>query len=164
MITIRQIQVAYDQLQDRLLVRIATPADEEYRVWISRRFLLRLWPHLAKLLGAPTMPVAASGPPAEPGSFEQPFRDEQATYPLGLSPLLASEIKLDALTDGGQRVTFREGRERTFQVALTPELLQAFCTMLRAAADTADWNLTLDYAADMPLPQLPAAVGPSRLH
>jgi tRNA 5-methylaminomethyl-2-thiouridine biosynthesis bifunctional protein len=42
---IRQLQVACDHLQDRLLLRVATQADEEYRIWLTRRFLRDLWPH-----------------------------------------------------------------------------------------------------------------------
>ena len=47
---IRQLQVACDHLQDRLLLRVATQADEEVRIWLTRRFLRDLWPHLAYTL------------------------------------------------------------------------------------------------------------------
>ncbi len=39
---IRQIQVARDALQDRLTLRISSQADEEFRVWLTRRFLREL--------------------------------------------------------------------------------------------------------------------------
>ena len=150
---IRQLQVAHDALQDRLLLRIATQADEEIRIWLTRRFLRELWPHLAKLLGAvnaPGTPLAAGATPGEPPSFEKPFRDEQATYPLGSTPLLTSEIKVDQQGDGACQMIFREGRERSFQLGLTPDLLQAFCAMLRAGAEQAQWGLNLDYAEREP--------------
>ena len=146
---IRQLQVACDNLQDRLLLRVATQANEEYRIWLTRRFLRDLWPHLAGLLGQPAAPLAAVGEsgPAEQASFEQPFADDKATYPLGSTPLLTSELKADSLSDGSFNLTFREGRERSFQLGLTPELLQMLCAMLRAAAEQAQWNLLLDYQA-----------------
>lgn len=146
---IRQLQIAHDALQDRLILRVSTQADEEFRVWLTRRFLRELWPHLTKLLVQPqnSIPLApgAEAMPALP-SFEQPFLDDKATYPLGSNPLLTSEIKVDTLADGSFHLTFREGRERSFDLGLTPDLLQALCAMLRAAADQAQWSLDMAYA------------------
>jgi len=162
---IRQLQVACDHLQDRLLLRVATQADEEVRIWLTRRFLRDLWPHLAGLLGqqpAP-LPVVADAAPAGAPSFEQAFRDDKATYPLGATPLLTSEIKFDTLSDGSFNLTFREGRERSFLLPLTPDLLQMLCAMLRAGAEQAQWNLSLDYAAPATVTPSPGKP-PSRLH
>ena len=162
---IRQLQIANDHLQDRLILRVATSADEEYRIWFTRRFLRELWPHLAGLIGNQAAPVALAGemPPAEAASFEQAFADENATYPLGSTPLLTNEVKCDTLSDGSFNLTFREGRERSFQLALTPDLLQALCAMLRAGAEHAQWNLALDYAPTAASPP-PATGHHSRLH
>lgn len=147
---IRQLQIAHDALQDRLILRVATQEDEEFRLWLTRHFLRELWPRLLPLLGKLQPAIVQSPHDAGPNkapSFDQPFRDEQATYPLGANPLLISEIKVDAQDDGSCHVTFREGRERSFQLGLTPELLQALCAMLRAAAEQAQWGLGLDYVA-----------------
>ena len=59
--------------------------------------------------------------------------------------MLSSEVKVDTLSDGSFNLTFREGRERSFQLSLNAELLQTLCAMLRAAAEHAQWNLALDY-------------------
>jgi hypothetical protein len=150
---VRQLQIAHDALQDRLVLRVATQADEEFRVWLTRRFLSELWPHLAKLLGHAhsNAPLAADVDAIPtPPSFEQAFQDDKATYPLGSNPLLTSEIKVDTLADGSLHLTFREGRERSFELGLTPDLLQALCSMLRAAAEQAHWGLDLDYAVPDP--------------
>lgn len=170
---IRQLQVACDHLQDRLLLRVATQADEEVRIWLTRRFLRDLWPHLAGLLDqqpAPLAPLAAAtdalpaeAPPIEAPSFEQAFRDDKATYPLGATPLLTSEIKFDTMSDGSFNLTFREGRERSFLLPLTPDLLQMLCAMLRAGAEQAQWNLALDYAEPAAVTPTPGK-HPSRLH
>ena len=162
---IRQLQIANDHLQDRLILRVATQADEEYRIWFTRRFLRELWPHLAGLIDkqATPQPVVGEIPPAEATSFEQPFVDQNATYPLGSTPLLTNEVKFDTLSDGTFNLTFREGRERSFLLGLTPDLLQALCAMLRAGAEHAQWDLRLDYAAT-PASPTPATGQHSRLH
>lgn len=147
---IRQLQISHDTLQDRLVLRVATQADEEFRVWLTRRFLRELWPHLTRLLASAgsAVPLATDIQPIPaPPSFAQAFQEDKATYPLGSTPLLTSEIKVDTLSDSNYQLTFREGRERSFELRLTPDMLQAFCAMLRAAAEQAQWSLELDYTA-----------------
>ena len=161
---IRQLQVACDQVQDRLLLRISTQEDEEYRIWLTRRFLRELWPHLSRLAGkqAVATPIVGEVPADDAANFDQPFSEENATFPLGSIPLLSSELKVDTLSDGTFNLSFREGRERSFQLAMNVELLQTLCTMLRAGAEHAQWNLTLD---DAPVPaSTTPAIDLSRLH
>ena len=149
---IRQLQIANDHVQDRPLLRVATQADEEYRIWLTRRFLREIWPHLAGMLGEQmaAQPIAADMSPNEAPSFEQPFRDDTATYPLGSTPLLTNEIKVESLSDGTFNLIFREGRERSFQLSLNLDLLQALCAMMRAGAEHAQWDLGLDYTPVAP--------------
>lgn len=148
---IRQIQVASDAVQDRLTLRVATQANEEFRVWITRRYLRELWPHLVTMLSghlAARPQAPAEKPAAEPSSsFEQPFKEDNPLFPLGATPLLASEATLTAAGDGIARLIFREGRERSFTLNLNGELMQALCAMLRKSADQAGWALALDYAS-----------------
>lgn len=152
---IHQIQVASDSIQDRLLLRIATQANEEFRIFITRRFLRELWPHLAAMLAGHLHQQPAIAPSADaplPADFSQPFATDNPLYPLGATPLLASEATLDASGEGNARLTLREARERHLMLNLNGELLQALCAMLRAASEQAGWNLTLDY---QPLAQRP---------
>lgn len=150
---IRQIQVARDALQDRLTLRISSQADEEFRVWLTRRFLRELWPHLTALLSGHLAPrpqaateTTTSPAATEPqASFDKPFQEDKATYPLGMSPLLASEVKLSPVSDGIVQITFREGWERSFNLSLNAEMLQALCAMLRNTAKQSAWDLVLDY-------------------
>ncbi len=145
---IRQLQVACDQLQDRLLLRISTQDDEEYRIWLTRRFLRELWPHLSRLAGkqSAATPIVGDLPGDDAVNFDELFSDQNATFPLGSTPLLSSEVKVDTLSDGTFNLSFREGRERSFQLALDGDLLQTLCAMLRAGAEHAQWNLGLDDA------------------
>lgn len=164
---IRQLQVARDAVQDRLTLRIATQANEEIRVWFTRRFLRELWPYMTAMLSghlaARPQAAVADAEPAAP-SFEQPFRDDNPLYPLGANPLLASEATLQAAGDGVATLTLREGRERSVNLSLTADLLQALCAMLRASAEQSGWDLALDYVAASP-DALPAGGSkPSILH
>lgn len=162
---IRQLQVACDQVQDRLLLRISSQDDEEYRIWLTRRFLRELWPHLSRLAGKQVVatPIVGENPADEAVNFDQAFSEENATFPLGSTPLLSSELKVDTLSDGTFNLTFREGRERSFQLAVNADLLHTLCAMLRAGAEHAQWNLALD-GAPVTASTAPRSEHLSRLH
>lgn len=152
--SIRQLQVATDAIQDRLILRVGTSANEEIRIYITRRFLREIWPHLTGMLhghlaATPGLPGIAAQD-AEATCFEQAFVEDNPTYPLGAAPLLASEAAVEATGGGKARLVLREGRERSFNLHLTAELLQALCAMLRAANEQARWDLPLSYDAPLP--------------
>ena len=179
--SVRQIQVANDSVQDRLILRIGTSANEEIRVFFTRRFLRDIWPHLAGMLTGHL--AASSFVPEEPNSefgsesdsesgsesaseaaeqsgtqstrFDQAFQNDNPTYPLGAKPLLATEAILEASGEGSASLTLREGRERSFKLSLNDELLQALCAMLRAANEHAGWDLSLDYTPPASIARLP---------
>ncbi|MGE5470265.1 MAG: hypothetical protein ACM3X0_05650 [Bacteroidota bacterium] len=162
---IRQLQVATDSVQDRLVLRVATEANEEFRVFFTRRFLREVWPHLSRLLARQLAAASAVGGEKtagdEPASFEQAFKEDHPFYPLGATPLLASEASFEQASDEMTRLILREGRERSFSLNLTAELLQALCSMLRAASEQAKWDLGLNY--ETPSATSPAP-GKSLLH
>lgn len=154
---IRQLQVATEAIQDRLVLRLGTSANEEIRIYITRRFLRELWPHLTGMLHGHL--AAPQGLPRQPGlpvasgedtSFDQPFVEDNPTYPLGATPLLASEAVVEATGEGQARLILREGRERSFNLHLSADLLHALCAMLRTANEQARWDLALAYDAPLP--------------
>lgn len=148
LMSVRQLQVASDSVQDRLILRIATDSNEEIRIFLTRRFLREIWPHLSRLLASQMAHATASADNVsdhDPASFEQAFKEDNPTYPLGTMPLLASEVTFESSTEDFTRLIFREGRERSYSLALSGELLQALCSMLRAASEQAKWDLGLNY-------------------
>jgi hypothetical protein len=175
--SVRQIQVANDSVQDRLILRIGTSTNEEIRVFFTRRFLRDLWPHLAAMLtghlaatnldtGEPNSASGnessstADGEDSEQSStqstrFDQAFQNDNPTYPLGAKPLLATEAILEANGEGSATLTLREGRERSFKLSLNVELLQALCAMLRAANEHAGWDLSLDHTPPVSIARPP---------
>ena len=156
---IRQLQIQNENIQDRLLLRIATPANEEMRVHVTRRFLRELWPHLVTTLEghlASRPSLADEAVPqatGETATFSEPYQANQPTLPLGASPILASEANLVAAGPGLAQLTLREGRERSVALTLNSDLMRAFCSMLRAGADKARWDLELPWEAPSSSPQ-----------
>lgn len=146
---INQLQVATDNVQDRLLLRVATQDNEEYRIFFTRRFLRELWPHFTTMLAGhlklhTIMPPEPDAAINDQSIFAQAFHESNPSYPLGSNPLLVSEATLEPAGDGLARLVLREGRERSFDLDLSAEMLQALCSMLRAASEQAQWNIALD--------------------
>lgn len=163
---VQQLQVVFEAIQDRLLLRVSTKTQEEIRVHITRRFLRELWPAMTAMLfghlgSHPAAP--ASGEPASAGNFEHPYQNDNPILPLGSNPLLPAEAKLEPAGAGVCKLTLREPRERSFSVNLNADLLQALCSMLRATSRTAGWDLDLDYGVP-PGAAVASAGGKTRLH
>lgn len=164
---IRQIQVSYDPLSDRLLLRLATATREEFRVHVTRRFLRGLWPQLMRALERELAGAPAPSPDAgaeRSGSFDQPYAGDADRYPLGLAPVLATEVMIEPTGERKCNIVLREPKERSVSFVVDRELMQALCSMLRAGSRSAEWGLTLDYASAGPAAARPPASGSYTLH
>ena len=171
---IAQLQVAFDPRADRLLMRIASQANEEFRVALTRRLVKALWPHLQRMLEShlavtspaespAAQPDTTSQPaePAEPpqpneasaagaGTYSEPFDDSKLTHPLGNEPVLAMESRLQPRKGPICRVMLGEVRARQVTFDCDRELMLALCAMIRATVEKAEWNLDLDALAKPP--------------
>src|SRR5574343_769635 len=112
---LRQLQVGTDSIQDRLLLRFSTAQNEEFRVWLTRRFLRQIWSSMLQMserLGPLPSSIQNGGDetglPSGTGTFEPNFIEEDPIYPLGRIPVLASEAKLDLLDKRNFRLTLSE--------------------------------------------------------
>ena len=157
--SIHQLQVSFDAIQDRLVLRVSTTASEEIRAHLTRRFVREIWPHLTRVLSGHLGGTAprGEGPAADQtrksdGTFSEPFKDDKLTRPLGSTPLLVAECQIEAPAAGRCRLTLREPRERSLVLELDRSLMEIFCSMLRAAATAADWGLSLEYDAQPATP------------
>lgn len=73
---LQQINIRHEATEDRLLLRLRTSAEGETSVYLTRRFVARLWPALVKTLGADPAVAAQADPVAR--SAVMAFRHEHA--------------------------------------------------------------------------------------
>lgn len=73
---LQQINVRHEATEDRLLLRLRTSAEGETSLYLTRRFVARLWPALVKTLGADPAVAAQADPVAR--SAVMAFRHEHA--------------------------------------------------------------------------------------
>ncbi|MBL8351894.1 MAG: hypothetical protein JNL87_16470 [Burkholderiaceae bacterium] len=166
---IHQMQVRYQSTPDRVLWQLRTTEGELFAVWLTRRMLRLLWPHLNRhvtLAGvarlAPNATPASVLPEAQamlaqaarerplPGArFDEPFDNQVVVArPLGPEPLLPEAVDLGPGADGrGLKLQVRELGGRRMAMTLNDDLATALMRLLEAALKEADWGPASEPAA-----------------
>ena len=174
---IRQIQARYDELQDRVLLRVSTGEDTEFAFWFTRRFMKRLWSLLLKTLEQDDPVRQQSDREArkavlamrhegfvQQSDFSHPFEEKRYQRPLGAEPMLVARAdykpgeKPDAFT-----LSLRRRDGRGVDLGLNAALLHSICKLLADAVAQSDWNLKLDMPSAMFPPTVDEPAAPRTL-
>ncbi len=151
---IAQIQLRYMPVADRLLLRISTTANAEFRFWVTRRLTRLLWPALVKQLATiPAVEFASTSDARreilafeharaiEGANFVTPFQTTAQVLPLGEEPLLISKVTLRAAEPNGKQLSIVTDRGVTLDLTLTQALGHSLCELLGRAVATTEWDL-----------------------
>ncbi len=154
--TIHQLQVAFDAAEDRLLLRVTTTAQEEFRVFLTRRFVKGLWPLLVNMIASK---VAVKAPVAEARRevmafehekavretdfktpFQEPPKEAPRRMPLGNAPYLATQGQV-RLVDGVFKLALNPAQGQGIEIGLDDRLMHSMCRLIEQAARNAEWDL-----------------------
>ena len=159
---IHQLSVSYEERQDRLLLRLNTQDQQEFRFWLTRRMSLRLLPAIDQSvarLEASQPGVAAPDTTSQKmltelkrdaflqkADFSTPFEAKAERKPLGEEPLLITDAQLSLQAGGGLLITFQEksaeGAVKSCQLNLQASLVHGLIHLIQQALVKADWALT----------------------
>ena len=151
---IHQIQFSHDQQQDRVLLRVSTTANEEFRFWLTRRFAQRLWGLLVKMLEM-DRPVRQQLEPeakravlgiqheafAQQGNFAAPYEEREYTRPLGDEPQLLARAEGQLRENGTYLLRLHPQPGQGIDITLDAKLLHLFAKLLSQVAATAGWDV-----------------------
>ncbi len=165
---VHQLSIAYVPEQDRVLVRVNTLEGQELQFWLTRRLTLGLSPlmdkvvteHVARHGGPATSHVAAMDDMSKKAvaqfqrsetlknaDFATPYKATEASVPLFAHPLLVTEVNITPLSNGQLRLTCVEklpqppaAAPRSFQMALSQQLIHAFVHLLDRAVAQSQWR------------------------
>ncbi len=156
---LHQINIAYMDKEDRLLMRTTTQKGDEYRVWFTRRYAGLLMEVLNKFLKERGgMTTVGSTPQAtqmlKEGALEKPFEKKAANYPLGEDGFLAYAIKTTVTEDKILNLQMLPEKGQGFTLNLSSALLYMFHNLLTQGITKADWNFRQD----------PDAAGSGKIH
>ncbi len=128
---IHQLSVNYIQEHDRILVRINTTAQEELRLWFTRRLTLSMLPMVQKVVAQwvakqetikSPLTMSAATADAQTQAMLADFKREESiqksdfqtpyvapnALPLGAEPLLVTEVSVTPLPSGQLQLSFNE--------------------------------------------------------
>lgn len=157
---IHQLQASYTPSEDRLLLRFNTSGNMEFRFWLTRLFVKRLWPVLLRSLEIHPQ-IATIDMSARPAvlefmhqeatthaDFTAPFKESTDTStPLGSEPILVAQARIEPHLNNADlyKVSLHPEQGNGIEVAMDTQLMHAFCKLLSDAIATADWNLELGF-------------------
>jgi len=155
---LEQFNASYDATQDRLLLRIRSSDDAEFRFWITRRYLALLWPPLMKMaddfsarksadpLTRNTLAELAHGEAVGKADFASRYQGG-LLFPLGEDPVLLARITVQPLRGDTQTLTLLPQQGQGINLDLDEKLVHVLARLLQQAAVAAEWGLTLDVGA-----------------
>jgi hypothetical protein len=152
---IHQIQMLYDKQQDRVLLRVSTRDQTEFRFWLTRRFVKRLWGLLLKMLEQDetfrSLSVEARrallGMQHETfigeGDFSQTYEDGARQLPFGPEPVLLTTARGKAGAKGAQVLSLHPTQGQGIDIALNSKLLHMIAKLLHDAVSRSDWDIRI---------------------
>lgn len=166
-----QIQISFVAGDDRLLLRVSTQSGEEYRCWLTRRFVKAIRPSLEQALAAHPRIQSQVDPVAKQAllrfeheaarhnsDFATPYKDGARALPLGAAPVLLTRGQLRPQNDGGMTLSLAPDQGGGIDLALNPSLLHSFVALLDEALKATDWDLASS------LPPLEPSAAPATLN
>lgn len=146
---LQQANITYIPEQDRLLLRISTGADAEFRVWLTRRYS-------ALLLKVFTEQIERDGGYHElasrqdtlsrlrGGALDQPYEPGPRTnYPLGEQGVLGYRITVGRNEAGVTNLQLLPEQGQGLTINLDKSTLYMLYNVLEQALILTDWNLPL---------------------
>lgn len=153
---IRQIQARYDNREDRILLRLSTTDDCEFRFWLTRRFVKRFWSVMVKLLqqDATVRQFAEENTRGavlgfrhegyvQEGDFSREFEARPYRLPLGAEPVLVVKGTGKINDDGTYLLRLHPENGQGIDITLDMKLLHLVSKLLGDAVAQADWDIKL---------------------
>jgi hypothetical protein len=157
---IHQIQIRHDESEDRLLLRLSTTDNYEFRFWLTRRFVKRLWAMLVQMLEwdqavrqqadpvtrRTVLDIQHEGFSQQANyakKFEESSHEGPRTLPLGDAPTVLAKAKGKKGEKGMQLLSLHPQQGQGIDMTLDTKLLHIFTRLLRQAVAKTDWDINL---------------------
>ncbi|MDO8788209.1 MAG: hypothetical protein Q7J42_09105 [Sulfuritalea sp.] len=173
---LQQFSANYDSVQDRLLLRVRSSDDAEFRFWITRRYLALLWPILMKMaddfsarkstdpLTRNTLAELAHGEAVGSADFASQYKDG-SLFPLGEEPILLARITAKPIEGNTQTLSLLPQKGQGINLNMDEKLVHVLARLLQEAAVAAEWGLDLRVIAGASAaPEATAAAAARLLH
>ena len=155
-----QIQITFVAGEDRLLLRVSTTSNEEFRCWLTRRFVKAIRPALEQALSAqPRIQTQVNAlakqeflrfeheVAVQSSDFKTPYKGQTRALPLGDAPALLTRCQVRSQDAGGIILVLAPEQGGGIDLALNPTLLHSFMALLDQTLQASDWDLSVSAPA-----------------
>lgn len=161
---IHQFKLQFQPEEDRVLFLMNTTDHQEFRFYLTRRFVRILWPVVERLLETDyrrRQPVHADQAreilPFEQErmvaqtDFQRQYEETPTSFPLGETPLLLTRIQVKSGT-AGDILCLLPSNGPGVEIPGHPRFLHPFQRLLADVVHKAEWNLDVPAASPMMVP------------
>ena len=160
---LHQMQLTFVPVEDRVLFRMNTKARQEFRFWMTRRYIKVLWNTIIKLLKerqGKKLETKEEKPLPEPiqeaviaaehqkivenSDFQTQY--QESTYlPLGESPTLLFSVGVKPGPNNQAILVMSPQEGQGIEIGLNDQIVHSLCKLLAETAAKAEWDLNLDF-------------------
>lgn len=165
---IQKLEVSFNPIEDRLILKFYTESLVEYRLYITRRFLKIFWKALQRLLTTDVKPKVEQV--KEVKKIKQAYEKEQtmkksdfvqkysskvqiSKTPLGTDPILVSRIQIRQAQSGPPILCLQPENGRGFEIAAHTMIVRAICKLICEALKKTDWDLDFEFDDNEKMPK-----------
>lgn len=152
---LRQVNLGYDSEADRMLLRAGSAQGAEFRIWLTRRFVMLALGAIDKVLGATTSATGGGSLTPEQRQAVKAFKEEDAigrtdfatpyaegdSLPFGENGVLAHRFSLTPQANGRIMVQIQDKAGKGLNVAMPESQVFAIRKLLLDTAEQAQWHL-----------------------
>ena len=153
------MQLSYVSEEDRILLRMNTRARQEFRFWMTRRYVEVLWKTITRVVEKreeketqvrDELKKAAQIQDKHEKTVQNSdfqTQDQESTYlPLGEEPslLFSAGIKPDA--EGRAMLSMHPRNGQGIELALNDQIVHSLCKLLADTSQKANWGLDLSWS------------------
>lgn len=159
-----QIQASFSDVEDRILLRMNTVKHTEFRFWLTRRFVSRLFPVMLETIQAiPEVAVQNTALNREAvidfqrenatqnADFSTPFEEDKAVtnYPLGKDGILVVKGKLQQKSEDGFELSLKDNNNKGIDFTFNIDILYLLQKLLQDTLQKTDWGIPLENTYQM---------------
>lgn len=159
MAKLKQIQIRFAPVEDRLLLRVNSTDNQEFRFWLTRRYVKLLLPVVYKLLALDDRVQQQSENQARQTvmefqhdsavsntDFVTEYDESPNSMPLGASPVLLAKLQVRT-GDKEHVLSMQPERGQGVELSFNPQLLHGFLKLIMDALAQTEWNIDENKAA-----------------
>ncbi len=144
---LHQINMQYSNTEDRILLRTSTENNDEYLIWLTRRYTKLLVDifdkEIEKRGGTTTLSSKKETTKLfKEGAFEKPYSEETTkNHPLGKDGVLAFGIKTGTDDQGDLTLIIQSESGKGITYNLNDTLIYMFYSLLMQSIERAEWKI-----------------------